>query len=35
MVKEQIKTKDLNLWFGSNHVLKDVNITIYEKKILR
>jgi phosphate transport system ATP-binding protein len=33
MVKEQIKTKDLNLWFGSNHVLKDVNITIYEKKI--
>jgi phosphate transport system ATP-binding protein len=33
MVKEQIKTEDLNLWFGQNHVLHDVNIPIYEKKI--
>lgn len=33
MVKEQIRTENLNLWFGSNHVLKDVNIPIYEKKI--
>lgn len=33
MVKEQIKTEDLNLWFGQNHVLHDVNIPVYEKKI--
>lgn len=33
MVKEQIKTENLNLWFGSNHVLHDINIPIYSKKI--
>ena len=28
-----IRTKDLNLWFGDNHVLQNVNIPIYDKKI--
>ena len=28
-----IRTEDLNLWFGDNHVLQDVNIHIYDKKI--
>ena len=28
-----IRTEDLNLWFGDNHVLQDVNIPIYDKKI--
>ncbi len=33
MVKSQIKTEHLHLWFGSNHVLQDINISINEKKI--
>jgi phosphate transport system ATP-binding protein len=28
-----ICTDDVNLWFGDKHVLKDVNIPIYDKKI--
>lgn len=28
-----IRTEDLNLWFGDNHVLQNVNIPIYDKKI--
>ncbi len=33
MVKTQILTENLNLWFGANHVLHDVNIPIYDKKV--
>jgi phosphate transport system ATP-binding protein len=33
MINVQIKTENLNLWFGKNHVLHDVNIPIYEKKV--
>lgn len=33
MVNNQIQTRNLNLWFGSNHVLHDVNIGIMNKKI--
>jgi phosphate transport system ATP-binding protein len=33
MVNNQLQTKSLNLWFGNNHVLHDVNIGIKEKKI--
>ena len=33
MVKTQILTENLNLWFGTNHVLHDVNIPIYDKKV--
>jgi phosphate transport system ATP-binding protein len=33
MVNAQIQTEHLNLWFGSNHVLHDVNIPVYDKKI--
>jgi len=33
MVREQIKTEKLNLWFGSNHVLHDIDIPIYDKKV--
>lgn len=33
MVNAQIQTENLNLWFGANHVLHDVNIGINEKKI--
>lgn len=29
----KIQTKNLNLWFGEKHVLKDVNIGIEEKRI--
>ncbi len=28
-----IRTEDLSLWFGDNHVLQNVNIPIYDKKI--
>ncbi len=28
-----INTEKLNLWFGDNHVLKDVNIPVYDKKV--
>jgi phosphate transport system ATP-binding protein len=33
MVNNQLETNNLNLWFGNNHVLHDVNIGIQEKKI--
>jgi phosphate transport system ATP-binding protein len=33
MVNNQIQTLKLNLWFGSNHVLHDVNIGVAEKQI--
>ena len=33
MVNAQILTENLNLWFGANHVLHDVNIPIYDKKV--
>nr|MDK2850801.1 phosphate transport system ATP-binding protein [Candidatus Cloacimonadota bacterium] len=33
MVKSHISTKDLNLWFGDNHVLHDINLELYENKI--
>ncbi len=33
MVNAHIRTEDLNLWFSDNHVLKDVNIPIYDKNI--
>ncbi|PKN78206.1 MAG: phosphate ABC transporter ATP-binding protein [Candidatus Cloacimonetes bacterium HGW-Cloacimonetes-1] len=33
MVNAQILTENLNLWFGTNHVLRDVNIPIYDKKV--
>ena len=28
-----IRTEELNLWFSEKHVLKDVNIPIYDKKV--
>lgn len=31
--KAHISTEDLNLWFGEKHVLQDVNIPVYDKKI--
>ncbi|OYD17244.1 phosphate ABC transporter ATP-binding protein [candidate division WOR-3 bacterium JGI_Cruoil_03_44_89] len=31
--KDKITTENLNLWFGKNHVLKDINIGIEENKI--
>ncbi len=33
MVNTHIRTENLNLWFSENHVLQDVNIPIYDKKI--
>lgn len=33
MVNAHIRTEDLNLWFTDNHVLKDVNIPVYDKNI--
>ncbi len=33
MVNDQIQTFNLNLWFGSNHVLHDVSLKVAEKKI--
>lgn len=35
MSKQNIKVdvKDLNLWYGSNHALHDINIDLYENKI--
>lgn len=32
-MSEIIKTKHLNLWYGTNHALKDINISLPEKKI--
>ena len=33
MVTAHIKTEKLNLWFGDNHVLKDVDVPVYDKKV--
>jgi phosphate transport system ATP-binding protein len=33
MIKDKIVTKDLNLHYGTNHALKDVNLNIKEKSI--
>jgi phosphate transport system ATP-binding protein len=33
MVNAHIRTEKLNLWFTDNHVLKDVNIPVYDKNI--
>ncbi len=33
MVKHKIITKGLNLWYGENHALKDINISIPEKAV--
>jgi phosphate transport system ATP-binding protein len=33
MVNTHIRTENLNLWFSEKHVLQDVNIPIYDKKI--
>ena len=32
-VVAHINTEDLNLWFSEKHVLKDVNIPVYDKRI--
>lgn len=31
--KTKVITRDLNLWYGDNHALKDINLDIYEHKI--
>ena len=33
MVNAHISTENLNLWFGDKHVLKDVNIPVFDKRI--
>ncbi len=33
MVNTRISTSGLNLWFGKNHVLQDVNLSVHEKKV--
>ncbi|MDO5416955.1 MAG: phosphate ABC transporter ATP-binding protein PstB [Lachnospiraceae bacterium] len=33
MTKAKIVTQHLNLYYGQNHALKDINLDIYEKKI--
>jgi len=33
MVKTHIQSKNLNLWFGEKHVLRNVSIPVYDKKI--
>lgn len=33
MIKDKIVTKDLNLFYGTNHALKDVNMSIKDKSI--
>lgn len=32
-MKDMISTRNLNLWYGTNHALKDVNLTLSEKEI--
>lgn len=32
-MKDMISTRNLNLWYGANHALKDVNLTLSEKEI--
>ncbi len=33
MVTTRISTSGLNLWFGKNHVLQDVNLSVHDKKV--
>ncbi len=33
MVKAQIQTSELNLWFGKNHVLQDVDLPVYTNQV--
>ena len=33
ILKDKISTKNLNLYYGTNHALKDININIKEKAI--
>ncbi len=33
MVNAHIRTANLNLWFSEKHVLQDVNIPVYDKKV--
>ena len=33
MVKPQLQTRKLNLWFGKNHVLHDVDLSVYSQKV--
>ncbi|MGC9361528.1 MAG: phosphate ABC transporter ATP-binding protein PstB [Candidatus Syntrophosphaera sp.] len=33
MVKAQIQTSELNLWFGNNHVLHDVDLPVYTNQV--
>lgn len=33
MIKDKVVTKDLNLFYGSNHALKNINMNIKEKSI--
>jgi phosphate transport system ATP-binding protein len=33
MVETRIQTTDLNLWFGKNHVLHDINLPINDKQV--
>lgn len=32
-MNDMITTKDLNLWYGSNHALKNINLSLPEKEI--
>ena len=32
-MNDMITTKDLNLWYGSNHALKNINLSLLEKEI--
>ncbi len=33
MVNKHIQTNDFNLWFGNKHILRNVSIPVYDKKI--
>ncbi|HQF67925.1 MAG TPA: phosphate ABC transporter ATP-binding protein PstB [Candidatus Cloacimonadota bacterium] len=33
MVKPQLQTRKLNLWFGKNHVLHDVDLSVHSQKV--
>ncbi|MCB5247499.1 MAG: ATP-binding cassette domain-containing protein, partial [Candidatus Cloacimonetes bacterium] len=33
MVDLQLQTQDLNLWFGKNHVLHDVNLPVQTHRV--
>ena len=34
MVNSKIQAKDLNIWFGDNHILKDISLDISQNEIL-